>query len=112
GWRAALVIVAPDTVLRWQRRRFRAHWTKLAGRPTEGRPPVSAEITALVTRMAAGNPLWGASRIHGKRQKLGIEVAERTVSRLFPKRHTPPAQSWRPFLANHLRTSFPSISSR
>src|SRR6516165_5542042 len=34
GWRAALVIVAPDTVVRWQRRRFRAHWTKLSRRPT------------------------------------------------------------------------------
>src|SRR5262245_54551319 len=31
GWRAALVIVAPATVLRWQRRRFREHWTP--GRP-------------------------------------------------------------------------------
>ena len=40
GWRAALVIVAPDTVLRWQRRRFRAHWTTLSRRPTGGRPSV------------------------------------------------------------------------
>src|SRR5215813_7165993 len=38
GWRAALVIVAPDTVLRWQRRRFREHWTKLSRRPIGGRP--------------------------------------------------------------------------
>jgi transposase InsO family protein len=103
GWRAALVIVAPDTVLRWQRRRFRAHWTKLSGRPTVGRPPVNAEIKALITRMAAANPLWGAPRIHGELQKLGIEVAERTVSRLLPKRHTPPSQTWRTFLANHAR---------
>src|SRR5882724_8636528 len=44
GWRNALVIVAPDTVLRWQRRRFREHWAKLSGRPTVGRPPVHAEI--------------------------------------------------------------------
>ena len=39
GWRQALLIVTPDTVLRWQRRRFREHWTKLSGRPTGGRPP-------------------------------------------------------------------------
>jgi len=97
------VIVAPDTVLRWQRRRFRAHWTKLSRRPTGGRPPVNAEITALLTRMAAANPRWGAPRIHGELQKLGIEVAERTVSRLLPKRHTPPSQTWRTFLANHVR---------
>ena len=40
GWRHPLVIVTPDTVLRWQRRRFREHWTKLSSRPTGGRPPV------------------------------------------------------------------------
>src|SRR5881296_4027758 len=57
GWRQSLVIVAPATVLRWQRRRFREHWTKLSGRPTRGRPPISPEIAALVTRMTAANPL-------------------------------------------------------
>src|SRR5436190_18601943 len=54
GWRRPLVIVTPDTILRWQRRRFREHWTKLSGRPTRGRPPVNPEIAALVTRMTAG----------------------------------------------------------
>jgi putative transposase len=78
GWRNALVIVAPDTVLRWGRRRFREHGTKLSGRPTGGRPPVNREIRALVSRMAAANPLWGAPRIHGELLKLGIDVSERT----------------------------------
>jgi hypothetical protein len=63
GWRAALVIVALDTVLRWQRRRFRAHWTKLSRRPTGGRPPVNPGIKALVTRMGAANPLWRATLV-------------------------------------------------
>jgi putative transposase len=103
GWRNALVIVAPDTVLRWQRRRFREHWAKLSGRPTGGRPPVHAEIRALVARMAAANPLWGAPRIHGELRKLGIDIGERTVSRLTPKRRTPPSQTWRTFLTNHVR---------
>ncbi len=76
-WRQALVIVAPATVLRWQRRRFRRHWAKLSGRSPAGRPPVDAEIRALVTRMAAANPLWGAPRIHG--------------------------ELWRTFLTNHVR---------
>jgi hypothetical protein len=48
GWRQSLVIVTPDTVLRWQRCRFREHWAKLSGRPTVGRPPVNADIIALV----------------------------------------------------------------
>lgn len=80
GWRQALVIVAPDTVLRWHRRRFREHWARLSGRPPSGRPPVNAEILVLVRNMAAANPLWGAPRIHGELQKLGIDVAERSVS--------------------------------
>jgi transposase InsO family protein len=97
------MIVTPDTVLRWQRRRFREHWTKLSGRPTAGRPPVNAEITALARKMAAANPLWGAPRIHAELLKLGIDVAERTVSRLLPKRRSPPSQTWRMFLTNHVR---------
>ena len=103
GWRAALVIVAPDTVLRWQRRRFRLHWTKLSGRPAVGRPPIRPEIRALVSRMAEANPLWGAPRIHGELLKLGIAVAERTVSRLIPKRRSPPSQTWHAFLTNHVQ---------
>ena len=103
SWKQALVIVSPDTVLRWQRRRFREHWTKLSGRPIAGRPPVNVVAKTLITRMAAANPLWGAPRIHGELLKLGIHVAERTVSRLLPKRRTPPSQTWRTFLANHVR---------
>ncbi len=103
GWRRSLVIVTPETVLRWQRRRFRAYWTSLSGRPPVGRPPISRQIRALVLRMARANPLWGAPRIPGELLKLGIDVAERTVSRLLPKRHTPPSQTWRTFLANHVR---------
>jgi putative transposase len=103
GWRHALVIVSPDTVLRWQRRRFREYWTQLSGRSTGGRPPVNAEITALVRKMTAANPLGGAPRIHGELLKLGIDIAERTVSRLMPKRRPQPSQPWRTFLANHVR---------
>jgi transposase InsO family protein len=53
--------------------------------------------------MAAANPLWGAPRIHGELLKLGIHVAERTVSRLMPRRRMPPSQTWRTFLTNHVR---------
>jgi transposase InsO family protein len=103
GWRRPLVLVSPDTVLRWQRRRFREYWTKLSGQPAGGRPHVNAEIITLVRKMTAANPLWGAPRIHGELLKLGIDVAERTVSRLLPKRRSPPSQTWRTFLTNHVR---------
>jgi hypothetical protein len=93
GWRQSLVIVTPETVLRWQRRRFREYWTQLSGRSTGGRPPINAEIRALITRIATANPLWGAPRIHGELLKLGIDVAERTVSRLMPTRRPHPSQT-------------------
>jgi len=102
GWRQPLLIVTPDTVLRWQRRRFREHWARLSARPAGGRPSVNAEIRSLVTRIATANPLWGAPRIHGELLKLGIDIAERTVSRLLQKRRIPPSQTWRTFLTNHV----------
>ena len=52
--------------------------------------------------MAGANPLWGAPRIHGELRKLGIEISERTVSRLLAQLSRPPSQPWRTFLANHL----------
>src|SRR5204863_7842303 len=55
GWRQALVIVSPNTVLRWQKRRFRRHWATLSGRRPAGHPPVDAAIKALVRSMTAAN---------------------------------------------------------
>ena len=52
--------------------------------------------------MGAANPLWGAPRIHGELSKLGIDVSERTVSRLLRRRGRPPSQPWRTFLTNHV----------
>jgi putative transposase len=103
GWKRPLLIVTPDTVLRWQRRRFREYWTRLSGRPNRGRPPVNDAIKTLIAPMAAANPLWGAPRIHRELLKLGIDVSERTVSRLLQNRRTPPSQTWRTFLGNHVR---------
>jgi hypothetical protein len=52
--------------------------------------------------MASANPLWGAPRIHGELLKLGIEISERTVSRLMPKKRTGPSETWKTFLANYI----------
>jgi hypothetical protein len=51
--------------------------------------------------MAAENPLWGAPRIHGELLKLGIEVAQSTVSKSLHRRSRPRGQSWKTFIANH-----------
>jgi hypothetical protein len=65
-WRQALIIVTPDTVLRWHRGRFRDYRTMLSRSPKVGRPSINAEIVALVRKMVAANPRWGAPRIHGR----------------------------------------------
>jgi putative transposase len=79
------------------------YWAGLSRRKSAGRPPVSSEIRALIKKMATANPYWGAPRIHGELLKLGIEISERTVSRLMPRNRKPPSQTWRTFLDNHVK---------
>jgi transposase InsO family protein len=102
-WSDVLVIVRPDTVVRWHRRGFRLFW-RWKAQQGPGRPPASKEVRDLIRRMATENLGWGAPRIHGELLKLGIDVSERTVSRLMPHRRKPPSQTWRTFLANHAGT--------
>ena len=52
--------------------------------------------------MSKSNPLWGAPRIHGELQKLGIEISQATVSKYLVRHRRPPSQTWRTFLDNHL----------
>src|SRR3984957_11448165 len=103
NWRQALLIVHPDTVVRWQRERFRRHWGGLSSKPGRiGRPPIKGEIRRLIQTLAKANPLWRAPRIHGELKKLGIAVSERTVSRVLRSIPRRPSQNWRTFLRNHM----------
>ena len=102
-WRWAWHMVKGDTVVGWQRKGFRAYWARISQKNSGGRPPASSEVRALIQRMAAANPFWGAPRIHGELLKLGMEISERTVSRLMPQSRKPPSQTWRAFLHNHVR---------
>ena len=101
-WKNILLIVKPETVLRWHRKRFASYWTRLSRKSRPGRPGKDREIQDLIRKMASSNPLWGAPRVHGELLKLGIEISERTVSRWMPKGKKPPSQSWRTFLDNHI----------
>ena len=103
-WRTALVVVQPETVVRWHRQWLRRRWTRCSAHVRPGRPRMEAAIRALVEEMRVANPLWGAPRVHGELKKLGIDVSERTVSRLLQRRQRPPSQTWRTFLTNHLTT--------
>jgi hypothetical protein len=44
GWRSALVIVKPDTVIAWHRKGFRMFWTWKIRRGKPGRPAVLREV--------------------------------------------------------------------
>src|SRR5450631_447739 len=98
-----LVVVKPDTVLRWHRAGFRLfwRWKSRSHGPAEG--SVAPEVRRLIRQMAEANVGWGAPRIHGELLKLGIDVGERSVSRFMPPEpRKPPAQTWRTFLDNHV----------
>ena len=79
GWRGPLLYVQPDTVIRWQRERFRRFWARLSKphRSRRGRPATAAEIRRLVEQMAAANPLWRAPRIHGELKILRTKIRSR-----------------------------------
>lgn len=104
GWRGPLAYVQADTVVRWQRDRFRRFWARLSkpyGR-RRGRPTTASEIRRLIEQMVSANPLWRAPRIHGELKMLGIPISERTVSRILRTLRRPPTQTWKTFLHNHL----------
>jgi putative transposase len=101
-WRETLVIVKPETVVRWHRRRFALYWTRLSRRNGPGRPGKDREIRDLIRRIAIANVLWGAPRVHRELLKLGFDISERTVSRWMPRRRKPPSQTWRTFMENHI----------
>jgi hypothetical protein len=84
GWRAALVLVRPATVVRWHRQGFRLFW-RWKSRAKPGRPPVDAEVRWLIRRMSAENPLGGAPRIRAELRLLGHAVAESTVARYMAR---------------------------
>ena len=69
-WQSSLMIVNPETVIRWHRDGFRLYWRwKSRGKP--GRPKIAAEIRSLIRRMSRENATWGAPRIHSELQLLG-----------------------------------------
>jgi hypothetical protein len=101
-WRSALVIVKPETVIAWHRRGFRLYWSRKSRHP-QGRPSLSREVIDLIRRMSLANPRWGAPRIHGELLKLGFELSEATVAKYMARHRKPPSQTWRTFLANHMK---------
>ena len=97
---SAITIVRPETVIRWHQEGFRTWW-RWKSRNQGGRPKVDRELRNLIRRMCEENPLWGAPRIHGELLKLGLTVAQSTVSKYMVRGRRPPSQGWKTFLRNH-----------
>ena len=103
----AVLLVQPETVLRWHRELVRRKWT-YRRRGAGGRPSVPAEAEALLLRLAAENPRWGYGRLQGELAKLGHALGRSTVRDVLKRRHVPSAplrgrraSTWRQFLARH-----------
>jgi hypothetical protein len=80
-----ITIGRPETLVRRHREGFRRYW-RWKSRPLGGRPPIGAELRALIRRMSLENPLWGAPRIHGELLKLGFAVAPSTVGKYMSRK--------------------------
>jgi len=98
-----VVIVKPQTVLRWHREGFRAYRRWKSWRRGGGRPRIERGLRELIRRMSGENPLWGAPRIHGELLMLGIQVSESTVGRYMIRIGRPRSQGWKTFLRNQAK---------
>jgi putative transposase len=103
-WRQALIVVTPETVVRWHRTGFRLYWRLISRvRKQVGRRRTPKEVRELIFRMVVENPTWGAPRIHGELLMIGFDLSERTISRWMKRAPRGPdrAKRWLAFLRNH-----------
>src|ERR1700692_3081328 len=104
GWKQTLIVVGPETVVRWHRSGFALYWRVISrARRVTGRRRISKEVRDLIFRMVKENPTWGAPLIHGELLMLGFDISERTISRWMRRapRDPEPAKRWLVFLRNH-----------
>jgi transposase InsO family protein len=103
-WEKSLLVVTPETVVRWHRAGFRMYWSMISKVSKRvGRRRISNKVRDLIFRMVAENPTWGAPRIHGELLMLGFDVSERSISRWMKRapRDRERARRWLAFLRNH-----------
>ncbi|MFC4036207.1 integrase core domain-containing protein [Streptomyces polygonati] len=101
-------LVTPGTLMAWHRRLLR--WKGKQKPARTGRPPISEELTALILRLACGDPTWGCTRIQGELRRLGHRVGASTVRRILRGAGLGPAPgrsrsapTWREFLRAGIR---------
>jgi putative transposase len=104
SWKDALMIVQPDTLIRWHRELFKIVWRrKSKANPKPHPTTLSITTIRLIWQLATDNRLWGAERIRGELLKLGIQVSKRTIQKYLKRmpRLRPSGQTWSTFVRNH-----------
>ncbi|MGW7603028.1 integrase core domain-containing protein [Streptomyces antimycoticus] len=106
--RHLLLLVRPDTVLRWHRELLRRRHAATCVPRRRGRPRTIRSIRALVLRLARENASWGYRRVHGELAALGIKVAASTVWEILREHGIPPAPerqrtTWADFLRSQAK---------
>ncbi len=87
--RACLLLVQPETVLKWHRALVRRKWT-FHPSSQGGRPRLDADLEALIVRLARENPRLGYDKIHGELLKVGYSLDPSTVRNVMRRHHLPP----------------------
>ncbi len=98
-WRRHLVLVQPDTVVRWHRTAWRIRWRRKSRARRAGRPRFDPAVIALIQRLRRENPTWGTRRFQGELHQLGLRISRTTVQRYGSP--PTPSPSWRTFLCLH-----------
>lgn len=102
GWKEALYVVKPETVIRWHRAGFKTFW-RCKSRRRVGHPAVSAEMRRLIRKITAENSLWSPERMHNQLVSLGFNPPSPiTIRKYLPKPTrdgSKSSQSWKTFIS-------------
>jgi len=104
GWKKSLLIVQPETVIKWHKLGFKLYW-KLKSRRKPGRPTIDYKIISLIHRMSRENSTWGTPHIRSELLLLGYDISEPTIAKYMIKERKPPSQTWKTFLKNHMHNT-------
>ncbi len=101
-WKTPLILVQPETVIRWHRQGFKLYWRRKSRTKKVGRPKIPCEHINFIRRMSADNPNWGEDKIFEELDlKFGIKHSTSTIRKYMVKRSPGDRQTWRTFIKNH-----------
>jgi hypothetical protein len=108
GWKTPLILVRPETVIRWHRQGFKLYWRRKSRTRKIGRPTIPREHIDFIRRMSADNPSWGEDKIDEElRVKFGVSHSGSTIRKYMTKRRPRrDGQKWRTFIKNHSHELF------